>query len=227
MQRETLARIKNQLALLFASRPMRRHARSGTPRLWRMKREFQIDFLKRMGLERTQVLLDLGCGTLRGGLPLIEFLERGHYLGVDVRADVLEEARAELREAGFEQREPLLLLTEDLGVLELERPVDVVWAFSVLIHMEDGVLERAFSFVARHLAPDGSFYANVRTEGGSPGQRWEGFPVVSRPLQFYREVGARHGFVLRDMGSLSGLGHVSGDPAQDRQRMCLWRRVAG
>ena len=106
MPKDSLSRLKNQLALLFVSRAARRHARVGSPRLWKMKREFQFDFLKRMGLERTQVLLDLGCGTLRGGIPLIEFLERGHYIGVDVRADVLDEARAELREAGLEHKSP-------------------------------------------------------------------------------------------------------------------------
>jgi len=224
--KDSLSRLKSQLALLFASRETRRHARAGSPQLWRMQREFQFDFLKRMGLERTQVLLDLGCGTLCGGLPLIEFLERGHYFGVDVRADVLDEARAELREAGLEHKAPVLLHATDLGSLELGRSVDWIWAFSVLLHMEDSVLERAFELVGRHLAQDGCFYANVRTEGGAAGERWQEFPVVTRALEPYREIGARHGLVLRDLGSLSGLGHATGDPAQDGQRMLLWRRGA-
>ena len=226
MPKDSLSRLKNQLALLFVSREARRHARVGSPRLWKMEREFQFDFLKRMGLERTQVLLDLGCGTLRGGLPLIEFLERGHYIGVDVRADVLDEARAELREAGLEHKSPVLLHATELGTLELSRPVDWIWAFSVLIHMQDAVLEQAFELVGRHLAQDGCFYANVRTEGGTEGERWQEFPVLTRSLGFYREMGAHRGLVLRDLGSLSGLGHASGDPAQDRQRMLLWRRGA-
>jgi SAM-dependent methyltransferase len=199
-----------------------------------MKRAFQFDFLQRMGLERGHRLLDLGCGTLRGGLPLIEFLEPGHYTGVEVRAEVLAEARAELAEAGLAHKAPALLHATDLGALELPERFDVVWAFSVLIHMDDATLARALLCVARHLAPDGSFHANVRlavrlAQGRvdeEPVQHWEGFPVVTRTLDFYRAAGARHGLVLRDLGSLAALGHVSGDPSQDGQHMLSWRRAA-
>jgi SAM-dependent methyltransferase len=221
----TLKRFRSQLGLLFASRATRRHALVGNPRLWRMKRAFQIEFLRRMGLEREHQLLDLGCGTLRGGLPLIEYLAPGHYTGVDVRADVLEEARAELREAGLERQEPRLVHASDLGALELDDgPVfDWIWAFSVLIHLDDEALAAALRFAARHLAPGGSFCANVRTEGADEGERWQGFPVVTRPLDFYRAAAARAGLSVRDLGSLAALGHTSGEPAQDRQHMLLLR----
>ncbi len=230
----TLTRLKQRLALLFATPSERRHARVGPAHLWQMKRAFQFDFLQRMGLERGQRLLDLGCGTLRGGLPLIEFLDVGHYTGVEVRAEVLAEARAELAEAGLAHKSPVLVHATDLGSLELPARFDVIWAFSVLIHMDDASLARAFLCVARHLAPDGSLHANVRlAQGGAAEERieereqhWEGFPVVTRALDFYRAAGACHGLALRDLGSLAALGHVSGDRAQDGQHMLSWRRAA-
>lgn len=225
----TLTRLRKRLALLFATKAERRHALVGPAHLWRMKRAFQFEFLQRMGLERGQRLLDLGCGTLRGGLPLIEFLEPGHYTGVDVRADVLAEARAELEEAGLAHRKPMLVHATDLSMLELGERFDVVWAFSVLIHMDDATLARALDCVARHLAADGSFHANVRLQraGESAEERsWEGFPVVTRALDFYRAAGARHALVLRDLGSLAALGHVAGDADQDGQHMLSWRRAA-
>jgi hypothetical protein len=93
--------------------------------------------------------------------------------------------------------------------------------------MDDAALERALGLVARQLAPTGSFYANVRTPDGSgrsPGsEHWEEFPVVTRSLGFYREAGAHHGLELQDLGPLSALGHRSGDPVQDAQRMLRWR----
>jgi hypothetical protein len=39
------------------------------------------------------VLVDLGCGTLRGGIPIIEYLDADSYIGVDVREEAIEEAR--------------------------------------------------------------------------------------------------------------------------------------
>ena len=227
MARPALRRIQQRLAQLFASpfasKAERRHARVGPAHLWRMKREFQIDFLRRAGLAPSARLLDLGCGTLRGGLPLIAFLEPGHYTGVDVRAEVLVEARAELREAVLEHKAPELVHARDLGALTLAARFDVIWAFSVLIHLDDAVLEDALAFVARQLARGGAFYANVRTQGRDGTERWEEFPVVTRTLDFYRAAGARHALALEDLGALGTLGHASGDPAQDAQRMLRWR----
>src|SRR4030095_4215300 len=86
--------------------PERRHGRVGVPHLWRMQRAFQIDFLQRMGLSKHHQLLDLGAGTRGGGLPLIGYLSAGNYTGIDVRAEIIEEALRELEEAGLEERYP-------------------------------------------------------------------------------------------------------------------------
>ena len=127
--RKLLGKFKRKLGSLFLGSAERRHSLVGNPRLWKLKREFQIGFLRENGLETDDFLLDLGCGTLRGGMPIIEFLQPGHYFGVDVRPEVLEEARRELAEAGMEGRQPTLLLNEDTERLPRDR-FDVIWAFS-------------------------------------------------------------------------------------------------
>lgn len=73
-----------------------RHRLVGSPRLWEMKRRFQFDFLVCRGLVPDDHLLDLGCGTLRGGIPLIAYLDPGHYTGIDVRSEAIDEGRLEL-----------------------------------------------------------------------------------------------------------------------------------
>ena len=69
------------LKSLPITKKKRRHGMVGPPYLWKMKREFQIKFLTDMDLKPDHYLLDLGCGTLRGGIPIIEYLEIGHYFG--------------------------------------------------------------------------------------------------------------------------------------------------
>lgn len=205
--------------------PLLRHALVGSPELWRMKRKFQIDFLLHQGLKPTDWLCDLGCGTLRGGIPIIRYLEHGHYWGVDVRADVLVEARRELRRASLETKKPRLLHVARLHEARWDARFDVVWAFSTLIHMTDEVLAEALGFVGRHLQPAGRFYANVVLDPRHRGS-WREFPVVGRSLHEYERLCERAGFDARDLGTLESLGHLSGRPAQDAQHMLEMARRA-
>ena len=70
-------------------------------------REYQFDFLvRRQGLLRSDTLLDLGCGVLRGGMPLINYLEPGRYWGLDVSPARLAEGWRELSERSLEHKRP-------------------------------------------------------------------------------------------------------------------------
>ncbi|HUB74334.1 MAG TPA: class I SAM-dependent methyltransferase [Solirubrobacteraceae bacterium] len=198
-------------ALFFTSGAARRHAHVGPPRLWEMKRRFQFEFLTSHGLRPSSRLLDIGCGTLRGGIPLIDYLQEGHYTGVEARAEVLEEARRELAEAGLEHKRPTLICSEDPAQVQLAEPVDVAWSFSVLFHMRDEIVDACFALVARSLSEHGVFYANVSLSDEREEQgRWQGFPVISRPREFYAQLAARHGLSIEDVGRLDALGHGAG-----------------
>jgi SAM-dependent methyltransferase len=162
-------------------------------------------------------LVDIGCGVLRGGVPIIDYLLEGHYYGIEARPNVLEEGREELRESKLEHKKPHLMVAERLANVSLGRKFDYIWAFSVLIHLQDEILNEVLEFASRHLQPGGVFYANVDT-ADAPDGRWQEFPGVRRPLAFYRETCSRHGLELEDVGSLSTHGHVTGGEA-DEQRM--------
>jgi SAM-dependent methyltransferase len=208
---------------LFAGRQARRHGLVGRPELWQLKRDFQIAFLRAQGLEPGHVLVDVGCGTLRGGIPIIEYLDAGAYVGIDVRAEAIEEARRELRESGLEHKQPELIAAASLAAVDLGRSADRVWAFSVLMHLDDERLAECFDFAARHLAADGVFYANAIT-ADLPRARWREFPVLSRPVDVYRAEAERAGLSLRDLGALADLGHVTGLAHHDEQRMFALQR---
>src|SRR5262245_52171544 len=64
----------------------------GPPGAWQATARFQLAFLRRMGLRPSHRVLDIGCGPLRGGLPLIRYLDRGRYTGIEVRGEALAEA---------------------------------------------------------------------------------------------------------------------------------------
>jgi len=221
---ELAGRAASRARALFAGKQARRHGLVGRPELWQLKRDFQIAFLWEHGLEPGHVLVDVGCGTLRGGIPIIEYLDAGSYVGIDVRAEAIEEAWQELREHGLEDRRPELIAVPSLADVELTREADRIWAFSVLMHLDDERLDECLAFARRQLAPNGIFYANAITAEFPPA-RWREFPVISRPVEEYREQAARAGLSARDLGPLAELGHVTGLAHHDEQRMLELQRV--
>ena len=199
-----------------------RHSLVGPARLWEPKRRFQFEFLTSHGLRPEHRLLDIGCGTLRGGIPLIEYLEPGHYVGIEARAEVLEEGRNELAESGLTHKRPVLIHAAEPAGLRFETPFDMAWAFAVFIHMRDEVLRAYLALVSGLLTDGGSFYANVMLGDGVEGE-WQGFPVISRPLVAYESWAASCGLAMDIVGQPDTLGHLMGRGGRGMM-ICLTRK---
>src|SRR3979409_2149502 len=53
---------------------------------WEEIGELQFQFLRTHGLEPQHRLLDIGCGSLRGGVRFVSYLDPGNYFGIDISA---------------------------------------------------------------------------------------------------------------------------------------------
>lgn len=200
-------------------RPDKRYALVGPAELWNQKRKFQFDFLRKAGLERGDHVLDIGCGALRGGIPLIDYLDEGHYCGLESRFSVLEEGFRELTENNLSSKKPILIGTKSMEAININEKFDFVWSFSVLIHMTDEIAGICIRFAADHLKKDGVFFANVNI-GDRPDGHWQSFPIVWRPIAFYEGLASANGLRVEDLGSLKSVGHdFDGAATEDFQRM--------
>ena len=112
---QVLKNIKRKAIRFFQTPQQRRHALVGPAHLWKMKQDFQISFLKSQGLKPNHKLMDIGCGTLRGGIPLISYLEKSNYCGLEVRDAVLEEGKKELKEQNLENKDPQLICFKEFN----------------------------------------------------------------------------------------------------------------
>lgn len=212
---------------ILSSTPSERHSKVGPVDLWEMKRNFQINFLRNIGLKPHHTLMDFRCGTLRGGLPLIQYLDTGNYTGIEVRHEVLNEAVNELSESGLMYKNPRLVCISDLEELDLGIRYDVIWSFSVLIHLEDSILRQVLKFIGRHLNDQGVLYANVNV-GSSTEGKWQGFPVVYRHFEFYKAVFEDNNLTVSDLGYLQEFGHfhprLSKETQECQRMLCAFRR---
>lgn len=58
--------------------------------LWDEIGALQLEFLVSCGLRPEHKLVDIGCGSFRGGVHFIDYLEPTHYFGIDISPDLLE-----------------------------------------------------------------------------------------------------------------------------------------
>ena len=204
-----LAKVRDIAGSVFKDKEAERHKLVGPGHLWKEKRDWQIAFLLSHGLTPSDQFLDVGCGTLRGGIPVIDYLDEGKYTGIDVREVAIDEAKKEL--AGYpnlEAKNPLLILSTGFDTLPELAPVDRGWSFSVLIHMEDAISSACLQFLGATLRPGGVYNATAKlgeTYTSRVGK--EGFPVFTRPIEFYGELADHAGLTMEDIGTLRSLGH--------------------
>ena len=222
--RKTIREIRRKASRMLMTDPKaKRHALVGPPKLWKMKQVFQLQYLTEQGLLPEHTLVDIGCGTLRGGSAFIKYLNENNYTGIDVRADALEQGRQELKEEGLLNKGHQLVHFEHFNDLKLDKQYDYLFAFSVLMHLSDDIANGCFDFVNRHIKPEGTFFANVNI-GTSQEGHWIGFPVVTRERSFYEGLAKKHNLQMKEMGLLKDIGHVSNDPTQDNQVMFAFTR---
>lgn len=67
---------------------------------WEEIGKLQFEYMLRQGLRPDHRLLDYGCGSGRGAVHFVPYLNRGNYLGVDTSLDMIAAAVDEVHEVG-------------------------------------------------------------------------------------------------------------------------------
>jgi SAM-dependent methyltransferase len=185
---------------------------------WDEHRRFQIEQLRRLGLQTECSLLEIGCGPLTAGIPIIEYLKANNYVGIDVRSAVLDLSWQQVGRSSLSDKNPRLIRSDDFGRTELgDDKFDFVWSFSVLYHLSDEILDQLFCQVARRLRPEGQFVANVMTD--MENSTWLEFPFLKRSVDFYRSAAGKYKLRTVNLGSLAELGFRL--PSEERNNPLL------
>jgi SAM-dependent methyltransferase len=126
---------------------------------WETIGKLQFDYLVAQGLQPHHNMLDVGCGSMRGGLHFVRYLDAGHYVGFDVNAELLDAGRKELADAGLTEKNATLVQTDTFDVTSLGRTFDFALAQSVFTHLPLNPIIRCLTMMDTYLAPSGRFYA--------------------------------------------------------------------
>jgi SAM-dependent methyltransferase len=120
-----------------------------------------LEFLVDRGLKRTDRVLEYGCGSLRLGKSVIEFLESGHYVGLDI-TDFFYLAGIEnyLGQALLEARKPRfgVIGSEEHERIRRDFKFDVGFSTLALMHVPPAEMDEYFRNVLGLMHADSVFY---------------------------------------------------------------------
>jgi len=130
--------------------------------MWDEIGELQINYLKSHGLMPHHTFLDLGCGSLRGGVRIVPYLDPGNYHGVDLNQSLLDAGyEREIIPAGLAARLPRsnLHCFDDFEISRIGVLFDAALAQSVFTHIRLQRIRDCLARVARAIRPGGAFHA--------------------------------------------------------------------
>ena len=140
--------------------------------LWAELGYLQFDFLYRAGLQPHHYLLDIACGSLRGGVHFIPYLESGHYLGIDKEEELIKAGvEHELGEEMLRLKQPRFVVSNNFEFDKFGMQPDFALAQSLFTHLPAYLIERCFRSLRQVVHARSVFYATffLRDKDTAPG----------------------------------------------------------
>jgi ubiquinone/menaquinone biosynthesis C-methylase UbiE len=126
--------------------------------MWDEMGQLQYNWLVNNGLRPKHTFLDIGCGSLRGGLHFIKYLESGNYYGIDLNQSLIEAGKVELQKQNI-NKTANLLVNEDFNFNLFKQSFDFALAQSVFTHLPTNHILKCLINVDKVLKRGGKFYA--------------------------------------------------------------------
>lgn len=127
--------------------------------MWEELGELQLDFMRSAGLLPMHTLLDVGCGSMRGGVRFVEYLDVGNYCGIDINESLISAGWLELERAGLMDKSPVLLVDDSFAFKRFDTRFDFAIAQSVFSHLPSAHIIKCLAEMNGVLKPGGEFFA--------------------------------------------------------------------
>jgi hypothetical protein len=179
---------------------------------WHYRINKSFDFFIEQGLKPHHYFLDIGCGTLRSVMRIIDYLQPGHYFGFDKEItcftdrDVGATAIQNLEIYNLRRKKPVLWCTPDFDMSSVGNiKFDFMFAQSVFNHMSDETLALCLYSLIPYLK--GKWFATYL-----PSQGWQNtysikhrlreneYGAARRPLLWYQKQIELCNGTVKDLG---------------------------
>jgi SAM-dependent methyltransferase len=138
------------------------HHRELVGGLWEEIGRLQFRFLEAHGLMPNHYFLDVGCGSLRGGIHFIRYLDPNHYFGCDLNESLIQAGiEREIRPHGLDHRigPNSFAVSEEFEFQRLDAQFDYALALSLFTHLPPDKIRLCLAQLWPKMHRGGRFYA--------------------------------------------------------------------
>lgn len=168
--------------------------------MWDEIGQLQINFLKNEGLLPTHRLLDIGCGSLRGGRHFIGYLNAGGYIGTELSTGAVDAARSLVEREELTGKGAAIMHVPDgrLTFDDLSGSFDYILAHSVFTHLAECHIEQCFANIPKTMDDRSLFYF---TYNDSTEPARTSFKNFAYPFDFLRAMAEANGLTVEDVSA--------------------------
>jgi len=145
----------------------------GPPEWYDLIGALQFRVLTDLGLRDTHYLLDVGCGSLRGGRLFIPYLLPGRYCGVEPQRHLVDAGMdQELGRDILEIKRPAFLFFDDFQLTQFGIRFDYILAHSIFTHAAQRQIGKCLAEARQCIVDDGLFVGTWFEGESYAGDTW-------------------------------------------------------
>ena len=159
----------------------------------------QFNLLTFFGLREHHFLLDIGCGSLRGGKLFIPYLLPARYFGIEPEQWLIEEGiKNELGKDIIRIKQPVFSYDNNFTLTTFNRKFDFIIAQSIFSHTHQQHITRCLSETKKIMKPTSIFVATfVKGNKNYTGNKWVYPGCVSYTLEHISSLVKEQGLVCK------------------------------
>jgi predicted TPR repeat methyltransferase len=126
--------------------------------------KLQLELLKMNGCTPASHVLEVGCGCLVAGRPIMEFLSPDHYVGIEPNKWLIDAVKKGLPDTIdlIARKRPIFLKNKNFDATKARRRFDFVISHSILSHAAHRQYFLFLNSIKKVLAPGGVVIASIR-----------------------------------------------------------------
>jgi SAM-dependent methyltransferase len=173
----------------------------GPPEKYDLASASQFSLLTGLGLRQHHSLLDIGCGSLRGGKLFIPYLDAGNYFGIEPEQWLIDRGiDTEIGKDLARLKQPRFSNDTNFTLTTFGRKFDYMLAQSIFSHATQAQIRRCLSQAKQSLEPAGILAATFFPGNENyEGTEWVYPGCVFYTLEYFGGLAAAEGLLCRPL----------------------------